>query len=78
MTTNALEKTSGIALLESSIQAIGAKIEGLKGSLMVKMKPRAVNESDDLELEQLMAKVGRENTEISGDEDEESDEENKD
>ena len=36
----------------------------------MKMKPRAVSENDDLELAQLMAKVERENAEISGDEDE--------
>jgi translation initiation factor 2 subunit 1 len=34
------------------------------------MKPRAVSENDDLELQQLMAKMEKENAEISGDESE--------
>ena len=71
MTTNALDKTGGITLLETAIkkieQVIG-EIEG--GSVGVKMRPRAVNESDDAELEALMAKANRENAEISGDEEE--------
>jgi len=34
-------------------------------------QPKAVSETDEQDLAQLMAKAGRENVEISGDEDEE-------
>ena len=32
-------------------------------------QPRAVSETDDIELEELMARVEKENLEVSGDED---------
>jgi translation initiation factor 2 subunit 1 len=35
------------------------------------MKPKAVSETDEQDLAQLMATAGRENAEVSGDEDEE-------
>lgn len=34
-------------------------------------QPKAVSETDEQDLAQLMAKAGRENAEVSGDEDEE-------
>ena len=39
-------------------------------SLLVS-QPKAVSETDEQDLAQLMAKAGRENAEVSGDEDEE-------
>ena len=41
------------------------------GSLVVKMKPKAISESEEQDLAQLMAKAGQENAEVSGDEEEE-------
>jgi translation initiation factor 2 subunit 1 len=71
-----LEKSVGIATLEEAIKDIEANIKKNDGgALSVKMAPKAVTESDDAELQALMAKRERENQEISGDEDEsESDE----
>lgn len=68
MVTHSLDKSLGIATLEKSIIAIESNIKAANGSLIIKMKPRAVSENDDLELAQLMAKVERENAEVSGDE----------
>jgi translation initiation factor 2 subunit 1 len=39
--------------------------------LLILLQPKAVSESDEADLAQLMAKVGQENAEVSGDEDEE-------
>jgi translation initiation factor 2 subunit 1 len=69
MVTNALDKNSGIEILEKAINAIQENIEKSGGTLTVKMKPRAVSETDDLELAALMARVEKENAEVSGDED---------
>ncbi|KAJ3037597.1 hypothetical protein HDV00_001485 [Rhizophlyctis rosea] len=74
MITQSLDKASGIEALEKAIAKIEETIKKQSGGLSVKMKPRAVSETDDLELAQLMARVERENAEISGDE-EGSDEE---
>ncbi|KAI8928363.1 eukaryotic translation initiation factor 2 alpha subunit-domain-containing protein [Entophlyctis helioformis] len=73
MVTNSTEKAAGIATLERAIVKIEESIKAASGSLVVKMKPRAVSETDDAELAQLMAKMERENAEISGDEDEDED-----
>ena len=71
MITQSLDKTLGITALEEAIVKIEDKIKALGGSLTVKMKPRAVSENDDLELQALMAKMEKQNAEISGDEGEE-------
>jgi len=39
--------------------------------LLSYVKPKAVSETEEQDLAQLMAKVGQENAEVSGDEDEE-------
>ncbi|KAK6075098.1 eukaryotic translation initiation factor 2 alpha subunit [Seiridium cupressi] len=79
LTSTCLDKSVGIAKLEEAIIDIRKNIEGAGGSLIVKMEPKAVTESDDAELQALMEKRERENAEISGDEDlSESDDENPD
>jgi translation initiation factor 2 subunit 1 len=57
--------------LEKAIEAILATIEKQGGNLVVKMKPKAVSETEEQDLAQLMAKAGQENAEVSGDEEEE-------
>ncbi|CAI2184325.1 16598_t:CDS:2, partial [Funneliformis geosporum] len=71
MITNALDKNLGIQTLEKAITIIHEDIERSGGVLTVKMKPRAVSETDDIELAALMARVEKENAEVSGDEDSE-------
>ncbi|KAF3026855.1 hypothetical protein G7054_g11611 [Neopestalotiopsis clavispora] len=79
LTSTCLDKNVGITRLEEAIVDIRKNIEGAGGSLIVKMEPKAVTESDDAELQALMEKRERENAEISGDEDvSESDDENPD
>ncbi|RKP23129.1 translation initiation factor eIF2 alpha subunit [Syncephalis pseudoplumigaleata] len=68
MLTTSLDKKAGIELLEQAIVKVQESITAAKGSLSVKMKPKAVSETDDLELAELMARVERENAEVSGDE----------
>ncbi len=69
LTSQCLDKTTGIHLLEEAIQAIDKNIRAGGGSCAVRMAPKAVTESDDAELQALMEKRERENAEISGDED---------
>ncbi|KAH8996717.1 eukaryotic translation initiation factor 2 subunit alpha [Lactarius akahatsu] len=64
LSTNATDKYAAVERLERTIEKQG-------GNLIVKMKPKAVSETDEHDLAQLMAKAGRENAEVSGDEDEE-------
>ncbi|ORY82696.1 eukaryotic translation initiation factor 2 subunit alpha [Protomyces lactucae-debilis] len=72
--TNALDKTIGVQLLESAIEEIRKSIEEQGGHLVVKMKPKAQSDADELELQQLMAKAEQDNLEVSGDENSDSEE----
>lgn len=70
LTSQCLSKESGIAVLESAIQAIDESIKAAGGVCAIKMAPKAVTESDDAELKKLMEEKALENMEVSGDESE--------
>lgn len=69
LTSQCLDKTIGIQLLEQAILDIQGTIKEAGGGCVVKMAPKAVTEHDDAELQALMDKRARENEEISGDSD---------
>ncbi|KAJ8594969.1 hypothetical protein M405DRAFT_783918 [Rhizopogon salebrosus TDB-379] len=71
LSTNATDKYAAVDRLERAIESIHGTIEAQGGHLVVKMKPKAVSETEEQDLAQLMAKAGQENAEVSGDEDEE-------
>ncbi|KAF8722710.1 hypothetical protein AX14_009648 [Amanita brunnescens Koide BX004] len=71
LSTNATDKIAAVERLERAIEAIQSTVEEDGGNLVLKMKPKAVSETDEQDLAQLMAKAGLENAEVSGDEDEE-------
>lgn len=76
MLTHCMDKQHGIETLEKAVAKVDEVIKSFHGSCVVKMKPRAVSETEDQELAVLMERAERENAEISGDESEgESDEE---
>lgn len=68
LTSQCLDKTIGIKMLEEAIQRIEAKIKEAGGGCIIKMAPKAVTEHDDAALQELMEKRERENMEVSGDE----------
>lgn len=70
MTSQCLDKNTGIQVLEEAIVEIEKSITVAGGSCVVRMAPKAVTENDDAELQALMDKKERENQEVSGDEDE--------
>jgi translation initiation factor 2 subunit 1 len=71
LTSQCLDKNLGIETLKVAIGAVKGNIEKYDGGrLAVAMDPKAVTDSDDAELQALMAKRERENAEVSGDEDE--------
>ncbi|XP_076914454.1 eukaryotic translation initiation factor 2 subunit alpha homolog [Bidens hawaiensis] len=74
LNTQTLDKEQGIKVLTAAIAACSAAIERHKGKLTVKEPPRAVSEREDKLLAEQMAKLGRENAEVSGDEDSEVEE----
>ncbi|CCJ30834.1 unnamed protein product [Pneumocystis jirovecii] len=75
VTTNTLDKKLGIQTLEEALEEIEKSIVSSGGEFTVKMRPKAVSEVDELELQALMQRMERENEEKSGDdESDESDE----
>ncbi|KAL8824300.1 MAG: hypothetical protein Q9170_008204 [Blastenia crenularia] len=68
LTSQCLEKSTGISTLEEAIKEIEGNITRNRGECKVKMPPKAVTENDDAELQALMEKRERENMEVSGDE----------
>ncbi|ORY32738.1 hypothetical protein BCR33DRAFT_856452 [Rhizoclosmatium globosum] len=75
MTTNSLDKVQGVVVMEKAILKIEEVIKSFSGSLSVKMKPRAVSENDELELEKMIDEADRANRDVSGDEDSEGSDE---
>ena len=71
MITNCVDKNKGIATLEKAITTIEERVRQDGGNVVVKMKPRAVSETDDAELKTLMDKLAVQNAEVAGDDDEE-------
>ena len=68
LTSQCLDKALGIKMLEEAIQRIEKTIKENNGGCITKMAPKAVTESDDAALQELMEKRERENMEVSGDE----------
>ncbi|KAI9739260.1 MAG: eukaryotic translation initiation factor 2 subunit alpha [Cirrosporium novae-zelandiae] len=68
LTSQCLEKATGISTLEKAIEGINEKITSAGGKCVVKMAPKAVTENEEAELQALMDKRERENQEVSGDE----------
>ncbi|KAG8980717.1 hypothetical protein FRB93_009049 [Tulasnella sp. JGI-2019a] len=71
--TNATDRHGGVEKLEEAMKIIQETIESLGGNLNIKMRPKAVSETEDLELAAAMARAQKENAEISGDETDGSD-----
>lgn len=69
LTSQCLDKTQGIQLLEQAIKDIDETIKASGGACNVKMAPKAVTEHDDAELQALMDKRAKENEEVEGDSD---------
>ncbi|KAI9830590.1 MAG: hypothetical protein M1826_004616 [Phylliscum demangeonii] len=68
LTSQCMEKSMGITILENAIHEIDSNIRLAGGGFVVRMAPKAVTENDDAELQALMEKRERENQEVSGDE----------
>uniref|UniRef100_A0A061R4U7 Translation initiation factor eIF-2 alpha subunit n=1 Tax=Tetraselmis sp. GSL018 TaxID=582737 RepID=A0A061R4U7_9CHLO len=74
LTTQALDKSLGVELLEKACAACKASIEGSKGRMVVKEAPRAVSDRDDRLLMEEMEQLEAANREVDGDADSEEEE----
>ncbi|CAO1422999.1 unnamed protein product [Diamesa tonsa] len=75
MTTSTTEKADGLKALEVSIAKIKETILGLGGHFAIQMAPKVVTAIDEADLARRMERAEAENAEVSGDEDEDENEE---
>jgi translation initiation factor 2 subunit 1 len=64
-----VEKDYGITHLTKAIELIQEELTKRKGELIVKVPPRSVSASDELELTNILERLERENKEVDGDDD---------
>ncbi|GBL50365.1 eukaryotic translation initiation factor 2 subunit alpha [Candidozyma auris] len=70
ISTQALDKSQGIALLEKAIEKVAEAIEASGGNCKVTMAPKAVSASEDAELQALLERKAAEDKDSSDEEDE--------
>lgn len=75
ITTQTLERTDGIQKLTEALEQIKLSIEKSGGVFTIKMQPKVVSDTDELELAKHLERLEEQNREVSGDEGSESDEE---
>ncbi|KAJ8145903.1 hypothetical protein OXX80_003391 [Metschnikowia pulcherrima] len=71
ISTQALDKNQGVALLEKAIEKVTASIEAAGGNLKITMAPKAVTATEDAELQALLERKEAEDKDTSDEEDDE-------
>ncbi|XP_060078780.1 eukaryotic translation initiation factor 2 subunit 1-like [Ylistrum balloti] len=75
MTTQTLERSDGLAMLNKALDAIKQNIEEAGGVFNIQKQPRVVSDIDEQELAKKLQQLEDENREVSGDEDSEEEDE---
>ncbi|XP_076440712.1 eukaryotic translation initiation factor 2 subunit 1-like [Babylonia areolata] len=70
VTTQTMERTEGLELLNKAVEAIKQDIMAAGGVFNIQEMPRVVSDIDEIELEKQLAKLEEENREVAGDDDE--------
>lgn len=70
ISTQALDKNQGVALLEKAIEKVSESIEASGGNCKVTMAPKAVSASEDAELQALLERKAAEDKDSSDEEEE--------
>lgn len=74
VTATCLDRDEGLTALKNVIDKIKQGIEQYRGIFKIKMEPKVVTDIDDATLKDAMERAEEENRELSGDENEDSDE----
>lgn len=69
MTTTTLDRTEGVARLNTAIQVIRESIEESEGQFNIKMEPKVVTDVEEEELRKQMEELQLANEEVAGDDD---------
>lgn len=71
ISTQALDKNQGVALLEKAVEKVAESIEASGGNCKITMAPKAVSASEDAELQALLERKAAEDKDSSDEEEEE-------
>ncbi|KAF3987249.1 hypothetical protein FT663_04020 [Candidozyma haemuli var. vulneris] len=71
ISTQALDKNQGVALLEKAVEKVAEAIEASGGNCKITMAPKAVSASEDAELQALLERKAAEDKDSSDEEEEE-------
>lgn len=71
ISTQALDKNQGVALLEKAIEKVAASIEAAGGNIKITMAPKAVTATEDAQLQALLEKKEKEDNSDEDDDEEE-------
>ena len=75
VTTTTLERSDGLLKLDDALKAIKESIEKSDGKFIIKLSPKVVSDTDELELAKQLEKLEEANREVSGDDDDSESEE---
>ncbi|PVH17518.1 eukaryotic translation initiation factor 2 subunit alpha [Candidozyma duobushaemuli] len=70
ISTQALDKNQGVALLEKAVEKVAESIEASGGNCKITMAPKAVSASEDAELQALLERKAAEDKDSSDEEEE--------
>lgn len=71
ISTQALDKNQGVALLERAIEKVATSIDAAGGNIKITMAPKAVTATEDAQLQALLEKKEKEDNSDEDDEDDE-------
>jgi len=74
MTTQTLDRVDGIQRLKDVLDKVKLTIEASKGTFQIKMAPKVVSDTDEIELAKQLERLEEQNREVSGDEGSDADE----
>lgn len=69
MSAQSLDKDRGIEILNAAIESIRECITASGGTIVVQNPPRAISDSEDKELADMLTDLEKQNTEVGGDDD---------
>ncbi|XP_025110739.1 eukaryotic translation initiation factor 2 subunit 1-like [Pomacea canaliculata] len=71
VTTQTMERSEGVEMLNKTLEAIKAEILASGGHFDILQQARVVSDTDEIELEKQLQKLEEENREVAGDDDDE-------
>ena len=69
LTTSSTDKEAGVERLQLALDTLEKEIKGYGGNIFINMAPKAISQTEDVELEKLLQRAEDEKRQVSGDDD---------